>query len=397
MKIGFVADKLNITRGGSNFSLDLIARMLADRGHEITVLTVNFAHENDLPEERPYRVVEKPVTDNSRTGDARQIYELFKMYEKEFSLFHVFNPAILPVAGMYRYQNTVPVVGRLNNFDNFCTNTALMDGECHKNCTVSRKFLHQNATKVSKIANIPKYAFDTFALPWLLNQTDRLFAVSPQTSQIYSDIGVDNNKLHVVPNFYDPNFGSQSDRTTNLNSKNPVLYVGTLNTHKGVNILVESARFLPPTVSVEIVGTGPMENQLKQRTKELGIEETVHFHGWVEHENLPSYYKESKLFVHPGLWPEPFNRTILEAMQCQCPPIVSNIGGPPWVIGDCGETFERGSEADLSKTIQNILRDEDKLATYRNNCSKRVSDFSPEDSVDLLENHYESVAGEFLF
>ncbi len=391
MKLGFVADKLNISQGGSNFSLDLIARSMADRGHEVTVMTVNFAHENDLPEDPVYDVLEVPLQGGSRATDARGVYQRLTEYDDRFDLYHIFNPALHPIAGAYRRRHATPVVGRLNTYDIFCTNLAMMDGECQKQCTVSQKFAHDAGDRTHRLANLPKYTFDTYALPRLLNQMDRLFALSPQVKQIYEDIGVGSDQFALIPNFYDPSFGVDSTSRLSFAGDQSVLYVGALKQHKGVDLLVESASNLPAGVSIEIVGDGPERTPLAKQATELGVEDVVTFHGWVDHVDLPKYYRAADIFVHPGLWPEPFNRTILEAMQYSCPLVVSDVGAPPWAIGDCGETFERGNATALSAALTKLLTDTDRFAACRAQCPERLAEFSPERSVSLLEAEYMAV------
>lgn len=54
--------------------------------------------------------------------------------------------------------------------------------------------------------------------------------------------------------------------------------------------------------------------------------------GYVDHEQIKTLYAEADLFVHPGIWPEPFGRTILEAMQMGLAVVATNVGGPAEVI-----------------------------------------------------------------
>jgi len=391
MDIGIVADKLNVSQGGSNFSLELIARTLVERGHDVSVLTVNFAHENDLPGASPFEVVEAPVDGASRVGDAKAVYDTLVTYADRFDIYHVFNPALHPVAGAYRRRHDTPVVGRLNTYDIFCTNLALMDGECHADCTVRKKFVHAEGGVAERVPNVPKHTFDTYALPRLLNEMDRLFALSPQVSRMYQDVGVAEEQLALVPNFYDPAFGTASDDARDLPGDRSLLYVGTLKPHKGVDLLVESAAALPEETSVEIVGGGPQRDALEELATSRGVADAVTFHGWVDHDELAPYYRGADVFVHPGLWPEPFNRTLLEAMQCDCPLVVSDIGAPPWVVEGCGLAFDRGDAADLSAQLRRLLTDEARRSELAWGCVERLETFSPERSVSLLETAYDEL------
>lgn len=391
MRVGLFADKLNVDRGGSNFSLDLLARELTGRDHEVSIVTVNFAHSNALPDTYPYEVIEAPIRNRTRVGDANEIYHILGEHERDFDIFHIFNPALLPIAGWFRDNHDVPVVGRLNNYDIFCTNLTMMDGECHDNCTIARKFAHSTESFATDILNVPKYAFDTAVLPSAMSKVDRLFALSPAVRSVYEGIGVDPDRFAVVPNFYDPSFSEYEPNTHPFSADRSVLYVGNLRSHKGVELLVESAVGLPADVGIEIVGTGPVRDRLERLALERNVEDVVTFHGWVDHDELPAYYDAADVFVHPGHWPEPFNRTLLEAMQYDCALVVSDIGAPPWVVGDCGLTFERGDANGLRAALDALLTNEDRRKALQRNCSRRLEEFSPERVVSEIESQYDSL------
>lgn len=393
MKIGIFADKLNVDRGGSNFSLDLLARELITRGHSVTIITVNFGSENSFPEMYPYKIVESPVDNRTRVGDFHQIHDTFTEFVSEFDLYHIFNPALLPIAGWFRKRHSIPIVGRLNNYDIFCSNLKLMDGECHNDCTLRKKIRHSNNPSIQTFLSIPKYTFDTAVLPSAMNEVDRLFALSPQVQSIYEGIGVNADRFRVIPNFYDPSFAHDPPAQDLFSAELTVLYVGTLREHKGVELLIESATDLPDGVGVEIVGTGPERESLETLATETDVDDVVTFHGWVDHAELPAYYDEADVFVHPGHWPEPFNRTLLEAMQYDCPLVVSEIGAPPWVVADCGLSFDRGSADDLRRQLTTITTDDELRASLQQNCADRLAEFTPDRVISMIETQYEELVG----
>jgi len=392
MRIGIVADKLNVTQGGSNFSLELIARSLVERGHDVVVVTVHFAHENDLPEDYDFEVRSMPLDTDSNLDKARTVANLFSELAPEFDVFHLFNPALLPSAGWYRRTDSAtPVVGRLNTYDVFCTNLSLMDGECHRNCTTARKFAHSDRSTTSRVKHLPKYAFDTHAFPRLASNLDRLFAVSPAVGDIYEGIGVDRETIRVMPNFYDPSFGTESDATRSFDYERTALYVGALKEYKGSQLLVDAVAELPEHCGVVLVGDGPERESIQRHARRRDVRDRISICGRVDHEKLPAYYRGADAFVHPGLWPEPLNRTVLEAMQCGCPPLVSDVGGPPWVVDDDRLVFERGDVSGLVTQLEALLSDQSRRADLRSKCSRRLEDFAPERSVSRLETQYREV------
>jgi glycosyltransferase involved in cell wall biosynthesis len=56
-----------------------------------------------------------------------------------------------------------------------------------------------------------------------------------------------------------------------------------------------------PDAALNVVGSGPLESELRGLSKSLGIEGRVHFHGAVPHHELPSYYRSADLAVMSSL------------------------------------------------------------------------------------------------
>ena len=390
MNITFLCDKLNIDRGGSNYSLNLIARRLSMRGHEVSVVTLNFIHENSLPNDPPYTVIVDPVSRTSAPGKAVEIYRKFSNYDEQSDILHVFNPALLPIAGRYRdHEGVTPIVGRLNTYDSFCTNLNRMDSACYQNCSVAKKFAHDDQSTTEKLSSIPRYVFDTHSLPTLANGVDRFFALSPTVADVYSEIGFDESRIDVVPNCIDPEFGESGTEDSPFpTDKHTILYVGRLDEQKGVDLLIDALNHLtdPSEYHLNIVGDGPRQEQLQCQVTRDGWGQQVLFHGWVEHNHLPDYYTNADLFVHPGRWPEPFGRTIIEAMQCATPVVVSNVGGPPWIIDTPQQVFKRNDAVDLARTVEDVI--DEPTSQITDQYQQRLRRFTPEAVISDIETKY---------
>jgi glycosyltransferase involved in cell wall biosynthesis len=205
---------------------------------------------------------------------------------------------------------------------------------------------------------------------------------------------VDKDLIDVVPNFYDPSFiPGMETHTDNYSDKFTILYVGRLRREKGVDLIIDAAQKLDMSnVSINLVGDGPQRNELEAKAKTANILKSTQFHGYVDQSNLPSYYENADIFVHPGRWPEPFGRTILESLQCDCPPVVSDIGAPPWVVGDAGITFEHNNSADLVKKISKLRGSNDKLERLTRNCQTRLEKFNPDPVITKIEETYTDIS-----
>ena len=388
MNVTFLAEKLDRT-GGSGVSLDLMARELSDRNHSVRILTTNIFHENDVPDDTRYDVVSRVTESSSRYDGFLKIKQVLDQYEAGTDVYHVFNPQYLSMAGLYRKNGNVPTVGRLNSYSAFCTNPGRMTGKCYKNCSLADKIRHDDREPAQKVARAPQYAYQHVA-PRFMNHLDRLFALSPGVKQVYVHNHVNRDLIDVVPNFYDPTFTTQSETEYDiLSDEFTILYVGRLRAAKGVDLLVDAARQLDMSnIAINIVGGGPMCEELGAKTERHNLGASIRFHGWIDQPHLPKYYEQSDVFVHPGRWPEPFGRTILEALQHDCPPIVSNIGAPPWIIGEAGEKFKTEDSMDLTNEIKK-MQTASELFSHTNKCSSRLERFDPKYIVPAIESRYQ--------
>lgn len=66
-------------------------------------------------------------------------------------------------------------------------------------------------------------------------------------------------------------------------------------------------------VVLKIAGTGRDEQQLKHLCRELGIENSVHFLGWMSQSELSDLYRASHVYLHPADF-EPYGVTVVEAL-----------------------------------------------------------------------------------
>lgn len=76
-------------------------------------------------------------------------------------------------------------------------------------------------------------------------------------------------------------------------------------------------------------------DQIFALTKELHLEEDVIFLGFVDKADVPALITEARAFVMPSFF-EGFGITVLEAMACGTPAVVSKVASLPEVAGNAG-------------------------------------------------------------
>ncbi|MCX5757816.1 MAG: glycosyltransferase [Candidatus Hydrogenedentes bacterium] len=122
-----------------------------------------------------------------------------------------------------------------------------------------------------------------------------------------------------------------------------VTTVGRLEPWKGQHVFVEA---IPPILErypetrFLVVG-GPALNKpeyapmLRRRCEELGVAKQALFTG--VRSDIPAVLAASNVLVLPSATPEPFGRTVVEAMAARCPVVATAAGGPLETVAD-GET-----------------------------------------------------------
>jgi glycosyltransferase involved in cell wall biosynthesis len=111
----------------------------------------------------------------------------------------------------------------------------------------------------------------------------------------------------------------------------------------------------------------------------LGMDESdmkgVHFLGFVSHEELSSLFNLAKAFVMPSFY-EGFGLTMLEAMACGCPGVVSKTGACPEVSGGAALLADPYDPGDFAEKIVFLLGDQKRLDDLRARSLRRAAEFS---------------------
>ena len=132
-------------------------------------------------------------------------------------------------------------------------------------------------------------------------------------------------KLHVVPNLIDFDRFAARDRPPN--DLRRWLYVGRLVQHKGVRLLLEAfAQVDDPTLTLTLVGAGPLEATLRERAAALGLTDRIRLHPPVPPDRVAALLAEHDLLVHLSTV-ETFGLTVVEAIATGTPVLVARSEG----------------------------------------------------------------------
>ncbi|MFH1737796.1 MAG: glycosyltransferase family 4 protein [bacterium] len=136
-------------------------------------------------------------------------------------------------------------------------------------------------------------------------------------------------------------------------------YVGRFVPEKGVDLLVEAAKSLPPEVRIVLVGDGPERNRIMAHAKSCNVTYRIEWKGAAIHDQLPDICRELDILVLPSRttksWQEQFGRVLVEAMACGVVVVGSTCGAIPEVIGDAGLTFPENDSTELASCLNRLI------------------------------------------
>jgi len=140
-----------------------------------------------------------------------------------------------------------------------------------------------------------------------------------------------------------------------------VLYLGTINKHKGVHVLIEAANQLEAfPVEVSIYGTGP-DTRYDSYMKTLVRNPRIHFGGRYDRADLPVLLGTHHVVVMPSTWYENYPIVIRESFAAGVPVVAPDLGAIPEAIQDgCdGLLYEAGNPDALAATLRRLLEEPD--------------------------------------
>lgn len=181
--------------------------------------------------------------------------------------------------------------------------------------------------------------------------------------------------IEVVPNGVDmkkfPISNFQFSKKENKSQK-IIITTSRLVYKNGIDVIIKAVAELKKIASdlnfkIQILGSGPDEEKLKNLAKELRIGDIVLFLGHIEPEKVYDYLANADIFVRPSR-SEGLGSSFLEAMGAGLPIIGTHVGGIPDFLKDSetGLFCEVDNSQDLAEKIKLLMMDE-KLA-------KRISD-----------------------
>jgi glycosyltransferase involved in cell wall biosynthesis len=178
--------------------------------------------------------------------------------------------------------------------------------------------------------------FRKFVYRLIMRGANRVVACSAAMARHTTDVFPEvRGKVTYVHNGLDLSYFSDTDATRAL----PKPYILCVCRHvhkKGIDTLLRAFALVRPecpTMSLVLVGDGPLFEAHKELARTLQIDDRVVFVGSTAHAEVASYFEGCTLFVLPSR-SEPFGLVILEAAYYRKGIVSTGVGGVPEIVSN---------------------------------------------------------------
>lgn len=199
--------------------------------------------------------------------------------------------------------------------------------------------------------------------------SDSIIAVAEAAKDNLTDTGVSEKKIRVILNGVDGLKPVSEDEKSLIrrrfgvnDGEKVVSIVARLEDIKGHDYFIEAAKMLTDEgvhAKFFIAGTGSYENHLKEKVKELGLDSTVIFTGFIT--DVDKLMSITDIQANASYGTEATSLALLEGMSIGVPAVVSDFGGNPGVIkdGENGFVVAKQNSAALKKGLETLLNDKE--------------------------------------
>ena len=245
------------------------------------------------------------------------------------------------------------------------------------------------------------YRVGTFMEGISIERADALMACSANIADFTAAFyGIPRERIDVVHCGVDADAFRPGDRRERDSNRPTVLFVGNIANNKGIRTVLAAVLRLRrkyPNIRLQILGTGDddLQEDLQRWTQTAGAEANIEFHGFVEHANLPDFYRRAHVFCSPAQHEGGVANVYLEAMACGCPVVASIAGGAPEAVinGKTGVLIPPRDKRAVAAALDQILSNPSLAQQMGQAARQRVEEYFAMDKymVRVLRNYQKAI------
>jgi len=357
-KVAIISAVFPPYRGGIGTVAQNYARLLAEKGQDVTVFTPQYYPHQNTP----------PPVFRRGPGGGRVSYDI---------------KLLTPILKYGNAAYVPQLCKKLKNFDVVILQYPFF-GAMRAVYSAKKKYnfkliVNYNMDVVGSGIKGMIFRYTTkYFLPKLVQIADVVLASSADYAK-HSDLGKywdeTNQKFRVLPNgvdiekFKPAHVNEVFKKNLNISSEKVILFVGGLDKahyFKGVDYLIRAIPYInfQEKFKVIIAGRGELQGEYRKLAVDLGVKDRVLFTGGVSDSTLVKLYQLATVTVLPSIdQSESFGIVLAESMACGTPVISSNLPGVRNVYEDgvSGFSVQARDKKALAEKINYMLLNPDKV------------------------------------
>lgn len=408
MRILLLAQFLPPVSGGEERHVWNLARALAARSHDVTLL--GFATADNGPGEtvsegvRLVRVRPAAARLSVLYSDPERPHALplpdplvsrairHELSARRYDVVHahnwIVNSALGPVT-----RAGVPLVMTLHDYSHICVTKRLMERGRHRCPGPSpRRCLPCASAHYGAANGAVTLAANVVSARRRAKRVTEAAAVSSAVADavaVAPDHWLHSAALHarVIPNFIPDDIIIDEIPATAPDA--PLLFVGDLSPDKGVQTLLDAYELLDSPPPLVLAGRTATPDAWR-------FPPGAHWAGQLPHEAVVDLFRSARVVVVPSVWADPCPTVVLEAMAAGRPVVAAASGGilDMVVDGSTGRLVPPGDAPALAEALASVLRDPDAAAAFGVAGRDRARQFTVNSVVERLEQMYgDAIAG----
>lgn len=220
----------------------------------------------------------------------------------------------------------------------------------------------------------------------IYSRMDNIVFVSSGAKHAFQQLFGITEHLHVIPNIIDrTDIIKNADAETVTHEQFTICNIGRLTEQKRQDRLIEVAAELKRRgvdFTVWILGTGKLEQKLKQLSKSLNVDDRVVFLGFKN--NPYPYLKAADLFLLTSDT-EGYPTVVCEALCLDKPVVSTKITGSDELLADGAGILTSSEVTDIADQVERLIRNPDLMALYARRSHEKSQQFSSKTIMSEIE------------
>ena len=202
----------------------------------------------------------------------------------------------------------------------------------------------------------------------VFSYSDVVLSLTDKMTEELENKGCPKNKIQKVPLGIDLEKFELRPREKSSEEPYKILTVGRFVEKKGIKYGLEAVAEFDEEYDIEynIVGDGELREKIEQKIEELGLQQEVTLHGYVEYSKMREMMYENHILLAPSVTAESGDKegapmVIIEGQATEMPVISTRHSGIPEIVkqGDSAYLAEERNSQELAEKLEKMLEESD--------------------------------------